>query len=65
MLDMAKRKGQPKSTGRDRFKYVGLPIPLYEELKEFADRDDRTIASIAKRAVREYLDRHAPEPDPE
>ncbi len=69
MLSMSKKKPEADAPkGRQAFKYVGLPVDLYDEVKDFADLDDRTVPGIVKRAVREYLTRHKPaedEPQPE
>lgn len=65
MLGMTTRKkseGDPPK-GRQAFKYVGLPSDLYQEVKDFADLDDRTVPGIVKRAVREYLSNHKPAED--
>ncbi len=51
---------QPRTTGRANFKYVGIPLDLYDQVKAFADADERTVPAILKRALREYLARHKP-----
>ena len=53
-------QSEPPKTGRQQFKYVGLPLEVYEAIKAFADEDDRTVPGIVKRACREYIKRHKP-----
>ena len=38
--------------GRLHVKYVGLPTELWEKLKAWADRKDRSISWAAHKAVR-------------
>jgi hypothetical protein len=47
---------EPKTSGRQNYKYVGLPAALYDELKAKADADDRSVQWMARKAVRFYLD---------
>lgn len=62
-IQRTEQPGPPKGTGRQNFKYVGLPVEVYEAIKAFADADDRTIPGVVKRACREYLERHKPTED--
>lgn len=60
---MPKKKPEPEPEqrgGRKSFRYVGLPLDVYEAIKAFADADDRTVPGVVKRACREYLDKHKP-----
>ena len=61
---MAKKKAsdldgreKPEAARRLHAKYVGLPAELWEKLKAWADREDRSISWAARRAVREFLER--------
>ena len=34
---------------------VRLPKPMYEQLRAIAEREERSLAQIARMAIREYL----------
>jgi predicted DNA-binding protein len=50
-----------KPTGGDRHgkhHVVRIPIELYERLKKYAERTERTVTKEVIRAIRAMLDRH-------
>jgi hypothetical protein len=52
---MAKKKSDEKPLSRPEVKYVVLPRELWDELKEFADADERPVNWVARKAIREFL----------
>lgn len=61
-------KPKPEAAGkrypsRDQTKYVALPLDVWTKLKALADADDRSVSWMAKRAVLEYIEQHAPPAD--
>ena len=48
---------ESSGTGRTNFKYVGLPVDLWERLKAYADRDERSVNWAAKKIIKDFLDR--------
>lgn len=48
--------GKVKTTGRANVKYVALPIDLWEALLDIAEKNDRSISWVGRRAVRKYLE---------
>jgi hypothetical protein len=58
MQGMSKRNEPKKpAAGREAVKYVALPVDLHEELKAFADADERSVNWAARKLIREALDR--------
>ena len=47
----------PDKSGKAGFKYVGIPLALWERLKRYADQDERSINWAAKKAIKDFLDR--------
>ena len=48
---------EPKVSGRMNFKYVGIPVDLWDELKAIADSEDRSVNWMARKAIREFVRR--------
>lgn len=57
---VGKRKDPPPADetpqNRANVKYVALPLDLWEEVKTFADADERSVSWAAKRLIRSALD---------
>ena len=69
MLVMAKERKQkkdetktPQFPSRAGYKGTYLPKALYEILEEFAKEDERSVAFLVHRAVREYAERRGRKP---
>jgi hypothetical protein len=56
-VTMAKKRKEtdPPSGRRADVKYVAIPLELWRKLKELADRDERSVSWVARRAVKEFL----------
>ena len=67
---MAKKKpvGKPgerkRYPSRENTRYVALPLALYEVLEVIGLEEDRSISWLARKAVREFLERHGRMPSP-
>lgn len=53
--DTAVAKEKPQN--RANVKYIALPVDLWEQLKELADREDRSVSWMGRKAVRELVER--------
>ena len=62
MLSMAKEKKTKAKV--KKYKNVGLPLSIWEELKEVGDASERSVNWMARRAVREFLDRRKQQEPP-
>lgn len=61
---MAKRNSTPEPTpeptpnSRSNTAYVGISRQQYEALQKLAEAEDRSASWMARKAVREFLERH-------
>lgn len=46
-----------KYPSRTRVKYLLIPVEMHEELSRIAEEEERQLSVVAKRAVREFLER--------
>lgn len=49
-----KRPETPRATGAPRLN-LRVPPDIYEQLRTLAEREDRTMANVAVRAIKQYL----------
>jgi hypothetical protein len=55
---MAKKKKEPKRyPSRENTRYVALPLSMYEILESLGAREERSTSWIARKAIREFLER--------
>lgn len=62
MAVMAKSKKKPddkpvRYPSRENTRYVAVPLAMYEVLKRIADADERSTSFVARKAIREYLEK--------
>lgn len=46
---------------RANVKYVGISLDLYEQLQQIGEQEDRSASWLARKAIREYLERRKDE----
>lgn len=59
MIEMAKKRTTPKYPSRENVKYVPVSKIDWEGMKVLADAEDRSVAYMVKRAIRQFLEQNA------
>lgn len=54
------REKLPAGTYPKNLRYVALPIDLWQQLKNLADSEDRSISATAKRIVKKFFSEQPP-----
>ncbi len=47
---------KPKYPSRAKVKYLLVPVDIFEEIKRIAEEEERQISTVARRALRYYLE---------
>lgn len=56
MADPKKPKAK-RYPSRDKVKYVPIPVEMWDALERLGAKDERSVSFMARRAIREFLDR--------
>ena len=63
MVGMAEPKKKKRFPSRDKVKYIPIPTDIWDALKSLGAPDERSVSYMARKAMREFLERSGKRPD--